>query len=363
MKKTSLLRFIGLIVLIAPWITSCGDADDDMSPEDPNPLPTIQSFYVNPTAGPAPLTVEFAWNVVQAYWDEISGQWKGSDSHRCALYLIPPGADEPEPVHVGSCDNARFTKNLADLGLYKAYLIVNSRYSERDKPLQSTFDDHRVNGVDPDWPETRSLKSSVLIEVSEPAAVKAGSSANTDPSADTGVSASEWHLVETDTNPYDLSVEADLHTENASYAGSLKECKVTDGSISYQHVVKTQVADLADVMWTYEFDAPPPSVQAGETITLSHSLSVAGEVKVGGGATPSGYAAYSTEFWTPRALTVPSAAVNDDRFSTTDSDAVRFTFPTDGSWFGIEARVLDTQNPDIACDIAWWYERDDTAQP
>lgn len=85
---------------------------------------------------------------------------------------------------------------------------------------------------------------------------------------------------------------------------------------------------------------------------------------MGGGVTPGGQAGYSTSFWQPKVLAVSSVSLNDEGYAISDNGIVEFTFPTTGNWFGIQASILeDSELPNIACDVACWYERDDTAQP
>jgi len=275
--------------------------------------PEITSLTAEPASGTVPMTVAIEWTVEDA------------SAFPCLLEITRPSG-ESELIGGIVCARGQQEVSLVEPGTLQATLVV------LDVDAASSLAE-------------QSVSATALADAAEAQEL-----------------ASDWILVETDTNPYDLSVEADLFTENASYAGSFKECMVTEQSISYWHVVKTQVADLANVLFTYTFDAPPATVEAGETITLTHSLEVAGEVKVGGGNTPSGRAGYNSEFISPRTLSVSSAGLNDRRYPTTDSDVIQFQFPTDGNWFGIEARVLDTQNPDIACDIAWWYERYEETQ-
>lgn len=334
MMKNHRHLVLASVFFVLAFLTGCNVSG-------PPPV-VISGFSAAPAEGAAPLNVEFSWAIDDRIRD-----------YRCTLWIVPPQSDQPEPVHLDTCKQARVAKDFSDVGLYQAVLVVHSTDAEN---AQAIFDDPAGNGVDAEWLENRARTRSLTFEVT-------AASANTAPPASEPQDAmSEWVLVETDTNPYDLSVEGDLFVENASYAGSFHECTVEAGTITYWHYVKTQVSDLANIICAYEFDVPPSSVQAGETISLSHVLSVSGEVKVGGGYTPSCRAAYSTNIHDPDGLSVSSASLNDDRYSTSEADVIEIRFPTDGNWFGIEARVLDAQNPDIACDIAWWYERYDETQ-
>lgn len=363
MKRSNPLRLVALCtILLSVLLLACLQPQSQISPP-----PTIRSFASDPDSGPAALTVDFTWDADELEWDTDREQMLEVHDHRCALYIVPPGTDDPEAVHIGTCENARFTESLEKAGLYEAVLIVNSGDAEEKKTLQSAFDEHKANGVDPEWLENRAIRRSILIEVTEPEIVEApGVPEITVPEAPANgdQAPSVWRLVETDLNPHGLSVEAEIRTSNPSHAGSFKECDAGAGTITFWYVVKSELyGDLANVMWTYEFDAPPPSVEPGETITLSHSLSVAGEVKVGGGATPWGQAGYTTSFWQPKTLKIASASLNDERYPTKENGTVEFTFPTSGNWFGLEASILeDSELPNIACDVAWWYERDDTVQ-
>jgi len=116
-----------------------------------------------------------------------------------------------------------------------------------------------------------------------------------------------WLLVEFERNPYELPLSTDLYTENESYEGSFEQCGLESNSIDYRHIAHYRDDKLADLLFAYSFDDPPPRVDAGETITLAHSLHVSGMVKVGGQHYPSGRAQYSTDFSiTPRTLSVAS---------------------------------------------------------
>ena len=270
--------------------------------------PTIASLTADPEEGMTPVDVQVRWTVENA------------DSLPCLLELNWPNGDS-EVVGGIVCAQGEYAANLVEPGVFQATLFV----------LNVDGDDSLIQ------------QSVSAMALQDPAQVMDAMS--------------DWILVKTDTNPYDLSVEADMFTENASYAGSFKECDVAEQSITHWYVVRYRDEDLANVIFNYTFDAPPPSAKAGEVITLTHALSVAGEVKAGGGHTPSGRAGYSSDIATPKVLSVSGAGLNDPRYASTDSGVVQLLFPTSGNWFGIEAQVLDANLPDVACDITWWYER------
>lgn len=291
--------------------------------------PIVAEFTASPDSGASPLEVRLTWDVYNA------------DRHNCLLVLQHEG--ETVNSAIDDC-TAQWTETFEDPGTYEAILVV----------FEQGFEDELAGDG---WMLIRP-REHVSFTVTDPVA-EATATASATPRVTPSTAGGVWRLVEIDTNPYDLSVEADLHTDNASYAGSFKECTVSDGIITYWHVAKTLVDDLANVLYTYTFDSLPDSVNPGEVVTLTHSLRVDGEVKIGGGYTPTGRAAYSSDIADPPTLSVASASLNDDRYPQEVAEDVILKFPPDGNTFQVQARVLDLQEPDIACDIAWMYQLDE----
>ena len=82
-----------------------------------------------------------------------------------------------------------------------------------------------------------------------------------------------------------------------------------------------------------------------------------------GGHYPADRAGYSPDVADPDVLSVASGSLNDDRLPQEDSDIVALRFPTTANWFVIEARILESVTPDIACDVFWGYKLQQYDEP
>lgn len=356
MKTTRFSLCLALGVLALLLLSAC--AVDDIV--DTSELASIETFTADPQSGEAALAVTFDWTVSDTF----------HAGNSCGLYIIPPGTYRPRPAHLGPCVGGSFTQTFTEPGLYEAVVFVYTGRS--DTQAQSIFDAHAAafdaeNEDDRsviEWLENRAVQRSLTFEVLKPEIPEEPADQEAD-TAEPGTAGTDtsgegepfWELVFANQNPDGIPTQADILTENAAYAGSKKECKITGNSIVYTHIVVYNGENLANVRFTYEYSEPPNRAQPGETLLFHHLLWVDGDVTVGGGQYPGGRAGLSSDIASPQGLSVASGNLNIEDAPTLDENEFSLRFPpADRDEFTIVASVYDSQRPDIFCDVIYRYE-------